>query len=334
MVEAQVGNDKKKKRAMMIVGIVVILGLIGAYFYTSYHRTHISTDDAFIDGNIHTIAPKINGTVIAIAVTDNQAVKKGDLLIEIDPIDYTVRLREASSAVSAERAKLSEAETRIAAARANLELQRATFKLAEIEKSRAENLYQKEVYSRDQYDRAMTAYEVGAAQVKAAEEQLRSAEAQKLTQISTIKQKEATAAMADLNYQYTTIIAPVDGYVTKKSVQIGNQVQPGQPLMAVVGLNDIWVTANFKETQMEYIRPGQTVEFTADSYPDKTFRGKVDSIMAGTGVTFSLFPPENATGNYVKVVQRIPVKIVLDEGTDNNHILRIGMSVEPTVLAK
>jgi membrane fusion protein, multidrug efflux system len=334
MVEAQVGNDKKKKRAMMIVGIVVILGLIGAYFYTSYHRTHISTDDAFIDGNIHTIAPKINGTVIAIAVTDNQAVKKGDLLIEIDPIDYTVRLREASSAVSAERAKLSEAETRIAAARANLELQRATFKLAEIEKSRAENLYQKEVYSRDQYDRAMTAYEVGAAQVKAAEEQLRSAEAQKLTQISTIKQKEATAAMADLNYQYTKIIAPVDGYVTKKSVQIGNQVQPGQPLMAVVGLNDIWVTANFKETQMEYIRPGQTVEFTADSYPDKTFRGKVDSIMAGTGVTFSLFPPENATGNYVKVVQRIPVKIVLDEGTDNNHILRIGMSVEPTVLAK
>ena len=318
----------------MIVGIVVILGLIGAYFYTSYHRTHISTDDAFIDGNIHTIAPKINGTVIAIAVTDNQAVKKGDLLIEIDPIDYTVRLREASSAVSAERAKLSEAETRIAATRANLELQRATFKLAEIEKSRAENLYQKEVYSRDQYDRAMTAYDVGAAQVKAAEEQLRSTEAQKLTQISTIKQKEATAAMADLNYQYTKIFAPVDGYVTKKSVQIGNQVQSGQPLMAVVGLNDIWVTANFKETQMEYIRPGQTVQFTADSYPDKTFRGKVDSIMAGTGVTFSLFPPENATGNYVKVVQRIPVKIVLDEGTDNKHILRVGMSVEPTVLAK
>jgi membrane fusion protein, multidrug efflux system len=334
MAEAQVGNDKRKKQAMMIVGIVVILGLIGAYFYTSYHRTHISTDDAFIDGNIHTIAPKINGTVIAIAVADNQAVKKGDLLIEIDPIDYTVRLREASSAVSAERAKLSEAETRIAATRANLELQRANFKLAEIEKNRAENLYQKEVYSRDQYDRAMTAYDVGAAQVKAAEEQLRSTEAQKLTQISTIKQKEATAAMADLNYQYTKIFAPVDGYVTKKSVQIGNQVQSGQPLMAVVGLNDIWVTANFKETQMEYIRPGQTVQFTADSYPDKTFRGKVDSIMAGTGVTFSLFPPENATGNYVKVVQRIPVKIVLDEGTDNNHILRIGMSVEPTVLAK
>ncbi|HUL00777.1 MAG TPA: HlyD family secretion protein [Nitrospirota bacterium] len=334
MADEQVGNDKKKKKAIIIVGAIVLVGLIGAYFYASYHRTHVSTDDAFIDGNIHTIASKINGTVKAISVTDNQAVKKGDLLIEIDPIDYTVRLREASSAVSAERAKLSEAETRIAVTRANLELQRANFKLAEIEKNRAENLYQKEVYSREQYDRAMTAYEVTVAQVKAAEEQLRSAESQRLTQASTVKQKEAAEAMADLNYQYTKIYAPVDGYVTKKSVQIGNQIQVGQPLMAVVGLNDIWVTANFKETQMENIRPGQTVEFTADSYPNKVFRGKVDSIMAGTGVTFSLFPPENATGNYVKIVQRIPVKIVLDEETDKDHILRIGMSVEPMVIAK
>jgi membrane fusion protein, multidrug efflux system len=334
MAEEKTGNNEKKKKAFWVVGIIVILGLIGAFFYTEHRKTHVSTDDAFIDGNIHTIAAKINGTVKTITVTDNQPVKKGDLLVEIDPVDYTVRLREASSAVGAERAKLGEAETRIAAARAALELQRANFRLAGIEKGRAENLYKKEVYSRDQYDRAMTAHEVATAQVKAAEEQLRSAESQKMTQVSTIKQKEATAAMAELNYQYTKIFAPVDGYVTKKSVQLGNQIQAGQPLMAVVGLADIWITANFKETQMENIRPGLTVEFTVDSYPGKTFKGKVDSIMAGTGVTFSLFPPENATGNYVKVVQRIPVKIVLDEGTDKNHVLRIGMSVEPTVIAK
>jgi membrane fusion protein (multidrug efflux system) len=334
MAEDQTGNNQKKKKAFFVVGIIVILGLIAAYFYTSYRKTHISTDDAFIDGNIHTIAAKINGTVKIVSVMDNQPVKKGDLLIEIDPIDYTVRLREASSVVGAERARLSEAETRIAAAKANQELQRANLKLAEIEKNRAENLYQKEVYSRDQYDRAMTAYEVAVAQMKAAEEQLRSAESQKLTQASTIKQKEASAAMAELNYQYTKIYAPIDGYVTKKSVQIGNQIQASQPLMAVVGLSDIWITANFKETQMQYIRPGQTVEFTVDSYPGKAFKGKVDSIMAGTGVTFSLFPSENATGNYVKVVQRIPVKIVLDEGTDRNHVLRIGMSVEPMVIVK
>ena len=337
MAEAQIennNNNQKKKKAFLIVGVVVLVGLIAGYFYSGYRRTHVSTDDAFIDGNIHTIAARINGTVKEISVTDNQSVNKGDLLLEIDPADYSARLREASSSVGAEKAKLDEAETRIAAARANLELQRANLKLAEIEKTRSENLYQKEVLPRDRYDRAMTAYEVAVAQVKAAEEQLRSAESQKLTQVSTIKQKEATATLAELNYQYTKIYAPVDGYVTKKSAQIGNQIQPGQPLMAVVGLNDIWVTANFKETQMENIRPGQSVKIEVDSYPGKVFRGKVDSIMAGTGVTFSLFPAENATGNYVKVVQRIPVKIVFEEGTDKDHILRIGMSAVPTVIAK
>jgi membrane fusion protein (multidrug efflux system) len=175
---------------------------------------------------------------------------------------------------------------------------------------------------------------VAVAQVKAAEEQLRQAESQKLTQASTIMQKQAAAALAQLSYDYTKIYSPVDGYVTRKSVQIGNQIQPGQPLMAVVALDDIWVTANFKETDMENIRPGQRVELSVDSYPGKVFFGTVDSIMAGTGVSFSLFPAENATGNYVKVVQRIPVKIVLDKGTDKDHVFRVGMSVEPTVIAK
>lgn len=334
MAEQQPGNNGKKKKAFMIVGVVVAIGLVAGYFYSGYRKTHVSTDDAFIDGNIHTIAAKIYGTVKEIYVTDNQPVKQGDLLLEIDPADYTVRYREASSAVNAEKAKLAEAVTKIAAAQANLELQRANLKLAEIEKTRSENLFQKEAIPRDRYDRAMTSYEVAVAQVKAAEEQLRTTESQKLTQASTIKQKEASASLADLNYQYTKIYAPADGYVTKKSVQVGNQIQPGQPLMAVVGLNDIWVVANYKETELENIRPGQQVDIAVDSYPGKVFKGKVDSIMAGTGVTFSLFPAENATGNYVKVVQRIPVKIILQEGTDKDHLLRLGMSVVPTVLAK
>jgi membrane fusion protein (multidrug efflux system) len=334
MAEQPVGNNNKKRKAFMIVGVVVALGLVSGYFYSGYRRTHISTDDAFIDGNIHTIAAKINGTVKQIYVTDNQPVKQGQLLVEIDPADYSVKYREASSAVGAEKAKLAEDETKIAAARANLELQKANLKLAEIEKARSENLFQKEAIPRDRYDRSMTGFEVAVAQVKAAEEQLRTAESQKLTQASTIKQKEASAALADLNYQYTKIYAPADGYVTKKSVQTGNQIQAGQPLMAVVGLNDIWVVANYKETELENIRPGQQVDISVDSYPGKVFKGKVDSIMAGTGVTFSLFPAENATGNYVKVVQRIPVKIVLQEGTDKDHLLRLGMSVVPTVIAK
>ena len=327
-------NGQKKRKAFLIVGAIVLVGLIAGYFYSQYRRTHISTDDAFIDGNVHTIAAKVSGTVKTISVNDNQLVKQGDLLVEIDPVDYDVRYREASSTVSAERAKLAEVETRIAAAKAALELQHANLNLAEIEKKRSENLYQKEVLSRDGYDRAMTNYDVAVAQVKAAEEQLRNAESQKQTQTSTIRQKEAAASLAELNTQYTKIYAPADGYVTKKSVQLGNQIQAGQPLMAVVGLQDIWVTANFKETEMTNIRPGQRVEIEIDSYPGRTFTGTVDSIMAGTGVTFSLFPPENATGNYVKVVQRIPVKILFDKGTDSAHMLRIGMSVEPTVIAR
>jgi membrane fusion protein (multidrug efflux system) len=334
MAEEQTGNNRKKMRAFMIVGVVVLIGLTAGYFYSAYRKTHVSTDDAFIDGNIHTIAAKIYGTVTKVSVNDNQRVKKGDLLVEIDPADYSARLQEASSAVGAEKAKLAEVGTRIEAAKANLELQRANLRLAGIEKKRSEALYQQEVLPRDRYDRAMTGYEVAVAQVKAAEEQLRHAESQKLTQASTIMQKQAIADLAQLNYDYTKIYSPVDGYVTRKSVQIGNQIQPGQPLMAVVALDDIWVTANFKETDMENIRPGQRVELSVDSYPGQVFSGKVDSIMAGTGVSFSLFPAENATGNYVKVVQRIPVKIVLDKETDKDHVLRVGMSVEPTVIAK
>ncbi len=333
MAEGQ-NNNKKKKRAFLIVGTVIVVGLIAGYFYSSYRRTHVSTDDAFIDGNIHTIAAKISGTVKAVLVNDNQAVKKGDLLVEIDPVDYATRLQEAKSALGVERAKLSESDARIESAKANLELARANLKLAETDKIRAEKLIKEQVISQERYDRAMTTYEVTSAQVKAAEEQLRQTETQKVTQVSTIEQKKAVTELADLNVNYTKIYAPVDGYVTKKSVQLGNQIQAGQPLLAVVSLDDIWVTANYKETDMGGIRPGQKVTIKVDSFPRKTFSGKVDSIMAGTGVTFSLFPPENATGNYVKVVQRIPVKIVLDEGTDTGHLLRIGMSAEPTVLAR
>jgi membrane fusion protein, multidrug efflux system len=334
MAEEQTGNNQKKKKAFMIVGVVVVAGLISGYLYKGYLKTHISTDDAYIDGDIYTIAAKVNGTVKTVLVDANQAVKKGDLLVEIDPADYDVRLIEAKSALNVEKAKLEESETKIASARANLELARANLKLAETEKNRADKLIQEQVISQERYDRAMTAYEVARAQVTAAEEQLRQAESQKVTQSSLIKQKDASASLANLNYEYTKLYAPADGYVTKKNVQPGNQIQAGQPLMAVVSLEGLSIVANYKETELENIRPGQEVNFKVDSYPGKVFKGKVDSIMAGTGVTFSLFPAENATGNYVKVVQRIPVKITLDPGTDKDHVLRIGMSVEPTVIAK
>jgi membrane fusion protein (multidrug efflux system) len=154
------------------------------------------------------------------------------------------------------------------------------------------------------------------------------------TQEAQIRQREATVKGAELNLGYTKIYAPTDGNITKRTVEIGNQIQAGQPLMAIVplGQDDVWVTANYKETQLEKVIPGQKVEIKVDTYPGKTFHGRVNSIMAGTGAVFSLFPPENATGNFVKVVQRIPVKIVLESGEDPKHLLRIGMSVQPTIL--
>jgi membrane fusion protein (multidrug efflux system) len=206
----------------------------------------------------------------------------------------------------------------------------------------------KEVIPRQQYDNTKTTYEVAMAQVKAAQDLAKQLEAsletQRVlikqiesglpTQEAQIRQREAVLNGAELNLGYTKIYAPTDGYITKRTVEIGNQIQVGQPLMAVVPLaqEDIWITANYKETQLEKVKPGQKVEIEVDTFPGRKFRGRVDSIMSGTGAAFSLFPPENATGNYVKIVQRIPVKIILDQGTDPSHNLRIGMSVVPTIL--
>src|SRR5271169_695092 len=171
MAEEQTNTMGKKKRAFAIAGIIICIGLVAGFFYTTYRKTHVSTDDAYVDGNIHTIAAKINGTVKSIYVDDNQSVKKGDLLVEIDPVDNSVRLEEAKSALSVERAKLAEAETKIQSAQANLDLAHANLKLAETDKNRAVKLFAEQVIPQEQYDRTVTGYEVNLAQVKAAEEQ-------------------------------------------------------------------------------------------------------------------------------------------------------------------
>jgi membrane fusion protein (multidrug efflux system) len=360
--EAKPNNNKRKKLGAIILVALVILGAITLFFYLRYKATHISTDDAFIDGHIHTIASKVKGTIKHIYVTDNQSVRKGDLLIEIDPADYEVKVNEALSSLNVEKAKLADIDAQVAvaknriseinasisAAKANLELEEANLDQAERDSKRAVNLYKSATIPRERYEKTMTAFTVLVAKVKAAKEQLKQAEKALETQKSVVKQtevledsqysrirqKEAELDAAQLNLGYTRIYAPADGYVTKRSAEVGNQVQAEQPLLAVVSLGDIWVTANYKETQLEKVRPGQKTVFKVDTYSGTEFKGKVDSIMAGTGAAFSLFPPENATGNYVKVVQRIPVKIVLDSDTDPKHVLRIGMSVVPTILVE
>jgi membrane fusion protein (multidrug efflux system) len=354
----------RKKIALLLIVILIALGGVALHFFLQYKEAHVSTDDAFIDGRVHAIASKIPGTVKALHMKDNQLVRKKDLLLEIDPVDYDVRVREARAGVETESAKVSEIRNRIEtarrqiretqagleAARANYELQEANLRQAEVDFRRADSLVKREVIARQQFDRARTAYEVALAQVKAASDQIRQieasletqesvvrqAESQLPTQYAQIRQKEATLKAAELSLDYTRVYAPSDGYITKRSVEVGNQVQAGQPLMAVVplGQEEIWVTANYKETQLKRVRPGQKVRIEVDTYPDRVFEGRVESIMAGTGSAFSLFPPENATGNFVKVVQRIPVKIVLSKDTDPRHLLRIGMSVVPTILVE
>jgi membrane fusion protein (multidrug efflux system) len=286
-------------------------------------------------------------------------VKKGDPLLEIDSKDYDVKVGDAEAALESEQSKfkelsvkvdvagkqLAEIQSRIDAARATLALQEANLKQARQDFNRAQKLFEKGAFAEATLEKATTAYDVAKAQVDAAHEQVKQAlasfETQELvvqqsktayqSQGYIVAQKKQVVASESLKQSYTKIFAPSDGYVTKKNVEIGNQVQPGQPLMAIVSLADVWVVANYKETQLENVKPGQKVEIEVDTYPGKSFTGRVDSVMAGTGSVFSLFPPENATGNYVKVVQRIPVKIVLDRGTDPEHLLRVGMSVIPTI---
>lgn len=358
--EPKQNNNNKKKYGFIVLAIVVLIGAVTLFFYLRYKATHITTDDAFIEGDIHTIASKVTGTVRNVHVKSNQFVKRGDILVELDMADYEAKLNETSSIAGAEKAKLIEVETKIkvsqsklaelgaalAAAKANIELQEANLRQAENDSRRAENLFKSGTISKDRYEKTMTAYAVNIARLKASKEQVKQVEkeldtqkdivkqteASRTIQISTIKEKEAKKDIAQLNYGYTKIYAPVDGYVTKKSVELGNQIKDSQPLMAIVSLDGIHITANYKETQLEKIKSGQKVKIKVDSYSGKTFWGKVDSIMAGTGASFSLFPAENATGNYVKVVQRVPVKIVLDADTDKDHVLRIGMSVVPTVI--
>jgi membrane fusion protein, multidrug efflux system len=357
-----VNNVKKKKPLIIgaIVGIILVGAVIVAYLY--YLATRISTDDAFVEGRVHTIASKIAGTVKAVSVTDNQAVKKGDILVEIDEVDYAIKVKEASTALDTEKIRLFEAESRLDAARkqveeikaainsarASEELQEANARQARIDMKRAENLFKSEAISRERFEKAKTSLDVAEAQLRASREQVKrleasldaqaslvkQAEAVVRTQGASIKQRQTMVEAADLNRSYTKITAPVDGYVTKKSVEVGNQVNAGQPLLAVVALDDLWVIANYKETQLQKIKPGQKVKIAIDAHPDKKLTGVVESIMAGTGATFSLFPPENATGNYVKVVQRIPVKIMLDKDANTESILRIGMSVVPTVYVR
>ncbi|MEN6475378.1 MAG: HlyD family secretion protein [Syntrophaceae bacterium] len=356
--------ENVRQRGVIIGVFFLIVALVGVGVYGYVRHTHfyISTDDAYVSGRVYTIASKVPGTVMTLPVQDNQLVKQGDLLLEIDARDYDVRVRDAQAMLATEESKLNEAKARIAlagkqlkeihyriaSAQAGLKLQEANLIQASQDLARAKRLFQNSIIPRDRLEKAQTAYDVASSQRDAAREQLKQAQAALEVQTAAVEQtqaafesqhaviaqRRASLSAEQLKQSYTRIYAPADGFITKRSVEVGNQVQAGQPLMAVVSLNDVWIVANYKETQLSKVRPGQKVSIVVDTFPGRKFSGRVQSIMAGTGAAFALFPPENATGNYVKVVQRIPVKIILDKGTDPDHVLRLGMSVIPTIAVR
>ena len=279
-------GDKKKK--LTIFAVVAVLAAAAGIWYLMSSLNAVSTDDANIAGRVYTVATKIPGTVKTVNVRDNQKVKKNELLLEIDPADYELRVNEAQ---------------------ANLDIRKSLLDQALRNKDRAESLSKRQAISQARYEDILTAYKVAQAQVEAAEAQLK---------------------IARLNLGYTKIYAPADGYVAEKSVEAGNQVMPGQALMAVVSC-DMWIVANYKETKLKNVQPGQKVKIQIDAYPGKTFKGRVNSIQRGTGAAFSMFPPENATGSFVKIVQRIPVKIVFDGQPEKKYDFSIGMSASTEI---
>jgi membrane fusion protein (multidrug efflux system) len=336
------GAKKRLTRSLGAIAAAAVVAGAGVY-YCRFVLPFESTDDAFIEGHVTAIASQVPGRVSQLSVEDNQQINKGDVLLQIDPSDYEARLSQAQANVTAARSQLEQAKSQFTAAQATAQEAQAGLVAVEAQASYAKtNLSRLTIIgvsgvSQDQIDVAQmqvraTSAEVLVARSKisAADAQVTLAQANIATAEANIGQSEASERQAELNLSYTKITAPEAGRVTRRAVEQGNYIQAGQSLLAIVP-KDSWVVGNFKETQLKNMRPGQAVSVVVDAYPQFKFKGHVDSIQAGAGARFSLFPPENATGNYVKVVQRVPVKIVIDDSSNANVVLGPGMSVEPEV---
>ena len=335
------------RRKVLIAVVAALILLIAAIFYYPVCiAPYESTDDAFVDGYVTLISPRVPGQVTRLLVTDNQEVKKDDVLVEIDPRDYEASLAQAKADLAAAQSQSDQSQAQVKVSEARVAQAQAVVTAAEAEARRAtddlkryESVESKAVsesaidLAQAQARSANANLEAARSQTNAAEAEVALSEAGVETAAAAVQQAEAKLQQAGLNLSYTKIIAPLDGRITARTVQPGNYVQPGQALLALVP-KDVWVVANFKETQLTYMKPGQPVELSVDAYPNRKFKGRVDSLQAGTGARFSLLPPENAVGNYVKVVQRIPVKIVFDEAMPTNLDIAPGMSVEPKVRVK
>jgi membrane fusion protein (multidrug efflux system) len=391
--------EKKSRRRVIIIAVVVVLVVIAALFYWRSTFTE-DTDDAQVDGNLYQVSSRVAGQVVHVDVEEQQMVKAGDPIAEVDPRDFQVAVEQAQanlanaeaeyeqakvnvpitsvttrtqvltsgSDVASSEAAVSQAEAQAQAANERIQEAKANALKAQIDVDRYTPLVKNDVISKQQFDQAVATATSNQASLNEAErsasasqDQVRQArarlasalsqaaqsrstapkqvavqEAREAAALAAVQQAQARLDQAKLNLGYTKITAPITGIVSRKTVAVGANLSTGQSLLTIVPLEDLWVTANFKETQLAEMRVGQAVELSVDALGGRKFDGHVAQIGGATGSALSLFPPENATGNYVKVVQRIPVRINFDnlQKQDPNHDLRIGMSVEPKVRVK
>jgi membrane fusion protein (multidrug efflux system) len=326
-------SPSRRGRNLILVILILLVAAAAAVPGWRYLSSYEDTDDAQVDGHIIAVSSRINGTIVGVYVVDTQPVREGQLLADIDPADYVVAIEGA-------RARLGQAQAQVESAKADYETalskvsqDDATSAKAEYDVPRLEILAAEGAGRREDYQESLRVAKVARATVDADRASANAALKNIASREAEVKEAQAELDQALLNYSYTKITAPMSGVIGKKSVEPGQRVQPGESLLAVVPLDDIWVTANFKEDQLRRMQPGQPVDIHVDAL-GRTFKGYVDGLGSASGERFSLLPPENATGNYVKVVQRIPVRIDLAAGQNSNHRLVPGMSVEPTVWLK
>jgi membrane fusion protein, multidrug efflux system len=342
-------KPRSKKPLIIIAIVIVVLGIVG-FFVWFAHRNQVSTDDAYTDGNTVSMVPKVSGYVTALNVDDNTHVRKGDLLLQIDRRDYLTAQAQAQAQLLLAKAQLDSAQNALRIARvqypAQLESARAQQQAAaaalELAQASYERQHQvdKRATTQENIDSSTSQQRSTAANLKSAEAQVSIAKLvpeQVQSAISTVEERQASVQAAQaqldqatLNLGYTEVRAPSDGFITSRSVQLGSYLTAGQVMFLLV-TPDVWITANYKESQIGRMRVGDQVDIEVDAYSGFKLEGHVQSIQYGSGSRFSAFPAENATGNFVKIVQRVPVKIVIDRGLDPNRPLPIGLSVSPVV---
>ncbi|MGN6787986.1 MAG: EmrA/EmrK family multidrug efflux transporter periplasmic adaptor subunit [Rhodanobacteraceae bacterium] len=328
----------RKRRWLLrgLVALVVVVGIVWALYHFLVGRWYEGTDDAYVDGNVVQITPQVPGTVISIGADDNDYVREGRTLVKLDPSDADVALAQAEAALAQAVRKVRGLYSTVHTSKADVAAREAAVRQAEADYKRRKGLAASGAISAEELAHARDALTTAQSALAAAQAQLATTNALVSdTEIAThpdVKAAAAAVRAAWLNDQRTTLVAPVSGYVAKRTVQVGQRVQPGTPLMAVVPLHQVWVDANFKETQLQDMRIGQPVTLTSDVYGGGvTYHGHVAGLGIGTGSAFSLLPAQNASGNWIKIVQRLPVRIDLDQKELDKHPLRIGLSMSVDV---